>query len=465
MITPTFLLENKSSERLYNDYAAGLPIVDFHCHLSPADLASNRQFADLGELWLEGDHYKWRAMRANGVDERFITGDASYRDKFQQWAETVPYTLRNPLYHWTHLELARYFDMEDLLLNGDTAQDIWDRANAQLNQDSHRCQGLVTQMNVAVICTTDDPVDSLEHHAALRDDTAFNTTVLPTWRPDKAMAVDDPESYNAYLDRLSEAADMPIRTFDDLIDALRVRQTVFHDHGCRLSDHGLECFYHFNYTAHDIEHTFKNVRSGVAPDPVELYQFKSAVLHELGVMNAEKNWTQQFHVGAVRNQNTRQFNALGPDTGYDSMGESPVAEDLGRYLNNLNQKDKLTRTIVYNNNPRDNAAIATMLGNFQVGPNPGKMQFGSAWWHLDQKDGIEQQLNDLSNYGLLQRFVGMVTDSRSFLSFPRHEYFRRILCDLLGNDMERGLLPNDFDLIGELVQDVCYRNAKTYFGF
>jgi glucuronate isomerase len=465
MISTSFLLENESSERLYHEYAANLPIIDFHCHLSPAELSQNRRYADLGELWLEGDHYKWRAMRANGVDERYITGDTPSREKFQHWAETVPYTLRNPLYHWTHLELARYFGTDDILLNGDTAQEAWDRANARITRESHRCRGLVTQMNVEVICTTDDPADPLEHHAALRDDAAFGTTVLPTWRPDKAMTIEDSAAYNAYLDRLSTASNTSIRKFDDLIDALRIRQNLFHEHGCRLSDHGLECFYNFNYTAHDIEHTFENVRSGVAPDPIELYQFKSAVLHELAVMNAEKNWTQQFHVGAVRNQNSRQFDALGPDTGYDSMGESPIAEDLGRFMDILHQKDQLTRTIVYNNNPRDNAAVATMLGNFQEGPAPGKMQFGSAWWHLDQKDGIEQQLNDLSNYGMLRRFVGMVTDSRSFLSFPRHEYFRRILCNMLGNDMERGLLPNDFDLMGELVQDVCYRNAKSYFGF
>lgn len=460
-----FLLQTKFAHRLYHEFAAELPIVDFHCHLPPSQVAEDHRFANLTEIWLNGDHYKWRAMRSNGVAEKYCTGNASDWAKFEKWAETVPHCLRNPLYHWTHLELNRPFGIRDRLLNPETARSIWEAGNRKLALPDFSCRGILRQMNVVLVCTTDDPADSLEHHRAIAADSSFDIQILPTWRPDKAMAVDQPSAYPAYLDRLSEAADVEIRNYSSLLRALRQRQDTFHHAGCRLSDHGLDTFYAEPYEEKEIEKTFLKARGGKPVSPEETARFKSALLYELATMDHAKGWTQQYHVGAMRNNNTRHFQSLGPDTGFDSIGDTAYARPLSRFLDRLDRENKLARTILYNLHPRDNEMIATMLGNFQDGQIPGKIQMGSGWWFLDQKDGMEAQIQCLSNLGLLSRFVGMLTDSRSFLSYTRHEYFRRILCNLLGNDMQNGLIPADFRLVGGLVKNVCYNNAATFFGF
>jgi glucuronate isomerase len=459
-----FLLHSEPARRLYHDYAAAQPILDYHCHLPPAEIADDHRFANLTQIWLAGDHYKWRAMRANGVDERFCTGDATDREKFDRWAATVPRCLRNPLYHWTHLELNRPFGIRELL-GPDTAAAIWERCNALLATPEFSTRGILAQMKVAVVCTTDDPVDDLEHHRRLAATPGVTLRMLPTWRPDRGMAIEDPAAFNAWVDRLAAAADVEVRDFASYLRALQVRHDAFAAAGCRLSDHGLETAYGADYTDADVARTFAELRAGRAVDPAASDRFKSAMMYEFGVMDHAAGWVQQLHLGALRNNNTRMLQRLGPDTGFDSMGDWPVAAQLARYLDRLDQQDRLPRTIVYNNNPRDNAVLATMIGNFQDGSVAGKMQFGSAWWHLDQWDGMRQQLADLSNMGLLSRFVGMLTDSRSFLSFTRHEYFRRLLCDLLGDDIERGVVPRDFDLVGGLVADVSYHNAARYFAF
>lgn len=464
-ITEDFLLETPSARRLYHDYARDLPIIDYHCHLPARQIAENHRFRNMTELWLEGDHYKWRALRTAGVPERLITGDAPDWEKFKRWAAIMPALLRNPLYHWTHLELKRYFDISDRFLNAQTARGIWEECNAQLAHPAMSCRGLMKQSNVVLVCTTDDPTDSLEHHQAIAGDPAFGIQVLPTWRPDKAMAAENPVAFNAWTDRLAEAADIDIRDFTSFLEALRKRQAFFHLAGCRLSDHGLETAYADGYAEAEIAAIFDLLRDGTELSHQELFKFKSCMLYEFGLMDHEQGWTQQYHIGPLRNTNSRMFKRLGPDVGFDSIGDLEVARPLARLLDRLDSAGRLARTILYNLNPRDSAVLATMIGNFQDGETPGKMQLGSAWWFLDQKDGIEHQLEILSQMGLLSRFVGMLTDSRSFLSYTRHEYFRRILCNILGGDMERGLIPADMDLVGAMVRDICYNNAAGYFGF
>lgn len=463
-ITENFLLQTEAAVRLYHEYAKPMPIFDYHSHLPPQQIAEDHQFENLTRIWLAGDHYKWRAMRSAGVPERYCTGDASDWEKFLKWAETVPKTLRNPLYHWTHLELKRPFGISDRLLSPATAQGVWEHCNALLRQKEFSARGILRQMNVVLLCTTDDPTDDLRWHRRIAEDAAFPIRVLPTFRPDRALAVENPAAFRAWVDRLSEASGVAIQDFDSFLEALRRRHDGFHAAGCRLADHGLSVFYAEPYTAQEIESAFRQVYRDGRPLDAELTaKFQSAVLLELAVMNAEKDWAQQFHFGCMRNNNTRAFQTLGPDTGFDSIGDWPQGTAMARFLDRLEQRGRLTRTILYNLNPADNELVATMLGNFQDGLTPGKMQMGSAWWFLDQKDGMERQIEALSNMGLLSQFVGMLTDSRSFLSFTRHEYFRRILCNVLGRDMTEGLLPRDFDLVGAMVQDICYRNAVRYF--
>ncbi len=464
-ISENFLLQNDAAVRLYHEYARDMPILDYHCHLPSQQIAQDHRFDNLTQIWLYGDHYKWRAMRAAGVEEHYCTGGASDWEKFEKWAATVPQTLRNPLYHWTHLELNRPFGINDRLLGPDTAKGIWDECNAKLAEDDFSCRGIMRRMNVKLVCTTDDPVDRLDSHTMIAADESLEIRVLPAFRADRAMVVDSAEEFNAWTDRLAEAADVDIKDFDTFMEALRHRHDVFHSMGCRLSDHGLSTFYAEEYTGEEITTIFRRILRGNVLRPEEVLKFKSAMLYELAVMDHEKGWTQQYHFGALRNNNQRAQETIGPDTGFDSIGDWPVAEALSKFLNRLEQQNCLAKTVLYNLNPADNDVVATMAGNFQDGQIPGKMQYGSSWWFLDQKDGMEKQLNSLSNQGLLSRFVGMLTDSRSFLSYTRHEYFRRILCNLLGTEIQQGLLPRDFDLIGKLVQDVSYNNAAEYFGF
>jgi glucuronate isomerase len=463
-IEDDFLLDSNIAEQLYNEWAKDMPIIDYHNHLPPAQVALNHEFSDIAEAWLAGDHYKWRAMRANGIDESLCTGNAPGREKFQAWAETVPKLLRNQLYPWTHLELKRIFGI-DGLLSGDTAESVWNTCTNLLATPEFSAPGLLAQSNVKVICTTDDPTDSLEHHIAFNGDNYSGLQMFPAWRPDKGMAIEKPRVFNDWLDKLGEVADIEIRNLDSYFDALRRRHDFFHAQGCRLSDHGLDTFYAESYTDAEISMIFDELRMSVAVNEESIRKFKSAMLYEFGVMDAEKNWTQQYHVGAIRNVNSRMFDSIGPDTGYDCIGDGTYAEPMVRLFDRLNSEDKLARTIVYNINPRDNDLLVSILGAFQDGVTPGKMQHGSGWWFMDQKDGMEQQIDSLSQNGLLSRFVGMLTDSRSFLSFPRHEYFRRILCNMLANDMNKGLIPKDMGLVGGLIQDVCYNNAVDYFGF
>lgn len=458
-----FLLKTETAQKLYHEHAAKKPIFDYHCHINPKDIAEDRRFKTVTEVWLYGDHYKWRAMRTNGVDERFCTGNASDWEKFEKWAETVPYTLRNPLYHWTHLELKKFFGIEKLL-NKETAKEIYDTCNALLNTPEYSVRGLIRKANVHTICTTDDPVDTLEYHKQIKA-SGFEVAVLPAWRPDKAMMVADPVFFNDYMDQLEKAAGVGIKTFGDLIAALDKRHQFFHENGCRLSDHGLDTAFAADYTAAEIQAIFVKIRGGNKLTGDEILKFQSCMLYEFGVMDHKRNWTQQFHIGAQRNNNTRLFKKLGPDTGFDSIGDLPVAAPLAKLLDRLDTENKLTKTILYNLNPRDNELYATMLGNFQDGSVAGKIQYGSGWWFLDQKDGMIKQMNALSNLGLLSRFVGMLTDSRSFLSYTRHEYFRRTLCDLLGTDVENGEIPYDMELLGNMVENICFNNAKTYFNF
>ena len=459
-----FLLQTPTAERLYHDHASKMPIIDYHCHLNPEYVANDHRFRNLSEIWLAGDHYKWRAMRTNGVEERFCTGDSSDWEKFEKWAETVPYTMRNPLYHWTHLELKTAFGVEKLL-NPSTAREIYDHCSALLQQPEYSARGIMQRYNVEVVCTTDDPIDSLEHHIKCRED-GFSCKVLPTWRPDKAMAVEQPAVFKAYIDRLAEVAEVEINSFASLLDALRVRHNFFESVGCRLSDHGIEEFYAEDYTSAEIEAIFTKVYGGEMLSDTEIRKYKSAMLVEFGIMDYESGWTQQFHYGPIRNNNSRMMAQLGPDTGFDSIGDEPVAKSMAKFLDRLDSQGKLTKTILYNINPSHNEMVATMIGNFQDGSIAGKIQFGSGWWFLDQKDGMERQMNSLSLLGLLSRFVGMLTDSRSFLSYPRHEYFRRTLCNLIGNDVEQGLLPaSEIDFLGQMVENISYNNAKNFFKF
>ncbi|MBN2762033.1 MAG: glucuronate isomerase, partial [Bacteroidales bacterium] len=458
-----FLLQTKTAQTLYHEYAAGMPIIDYHCHLNPKDIAEDRQFENLTQIWLYGDHYKWRAMRTNGVPENDITGDASDLRKFERWAETVPYTMRNPLYHWTHLELKTAFGIKKLLSPA-TAREIYDEASEKLRSKDYSVRNILKKYNVKLVCTTDDPVDSLEYHRKIKDD-GFEIQVLPAWRPDKAMAVEDPVSYNRYLNTLSEVAGKEITGFSDLLGALEKQQKFFRDNGSRLSDHGIERMYYEDCSEAEVKSIFNKIRGGNRLDEDEVYKFKYAMLLELAQMDHAFGWVQQYHIGAIRNNNTRLFNQLGPDTGFDSIGDFEVALPLARFLDKLDQKGKLTKTILYNLNPGDNEVYATMLGNFQDGSVPGKIQFGSGWWFLDQKDGMERQMTALSTLGLLSRFVGMLTDSRSFLSYPRHEYFRRILCNLFGNDIENGELPAEIEWVGNIIKRICYYNARDYCEF
>ncbi|NER17839.1 glucuronate isomerase [Spongiivirga citrea] len=462
-ITNDFLLQNDFAKTLYHDYAKELPIIDYHNHLPPKEIAKNHVFENISQVWLAGDHYKWRAMRAFGVSEKYITGNASDKEKFLKWAAVVPNTLRNPLYHWTHLELQRYFGLNHLL-NSDNAEEIYEKTSSVLQESSHHTLGLLQQQNVEVVCTTDDPIDSLEHHFLVQEKKTTPKT-LPTFRPDKAYAVEDSKTYILYIEKLASASEIVIDSYQDLISALKNRIDFFHDAGGRLADHGLERLYSFSENAFDSEILFKKLLNGKQLTEKEVQFYKINTLLHLGRYYHEKKWVMQFHLGAIRNNNKRLLSTLGPDTGFDSIGDFSQARGLSDFLNHLDSSDQLTKTIVYNLNPADNEIFAAMAGNFNDGTIKGKVQYGAAWWFLDQKDGIEKQLDTLSNIGLLSCFVGMLTDSRSFLSFPRHEYFRRILCNSIGKDVENGELPKDEKLLGKLVSNVCYYNAKEYFDF
>lgn len=458
-----FLLNTAAAQRLYHDYAKEMPIIDYHCHLPPQQIAADHQFDNITQAWLYGDHYKWRAMRTNGVDESYCTGDRPDWEKFQKWAETVPYTLRNPLYHWTHLELQRYFDVHDIV-SGRTAKKIYDTCTEKMQTKEYSVRNLLRKMNVMTICTTDDPVDSLEHHQKLKQE-GFEIPILPAFRPDNAMNVDNPDSFNAYIKKLEAATNVAISNFNDYLFALENRHDFFASMGCTVSDHGLEEIYVEEFTGWEVEAVFNKIRAGKWLSETERRKFKSAMLVHFAEWDWEKEWVQQFHLGALRNNNSRMMQRLGADTGWDSIGDFSQGRALAKFLDRLDKEDKLARTILYNLNPADNELIATMIGNFNDGSIAGKVQFGSAWWFLDQKDGMTRQINALSNMGLLSRFVGMLTDSRSFLSYPRHEYFRRILCNLFGEEITNGELPNDFEWIGKVVKDICYYNARQYFNF
>ncbi len=458
-----FLLQSKTAQDLYHNHAAKMPIFDYHCHINPKQIADDVRFENITQIWLYGDHYKWRAMRANGVAENYCTGDASDWEKFEKWAETVPYTLRNPLFHWTHLELKKFFGIEKVL-NPSTAKEIWDECNAKLQTPEYSVRNIIRMANVHTICTTDDPIDSLEHHQKIKAD-GFEVAVLPAWRPDKAMAVENAVIYNEYLGKLADASGKNINSFQSFIEALDNRHQFFHDNGCRLSDHGIETFFAEDYTQTEIEQIFAKVRNGVVLSSEEVLKFKSCMLYKFGIMDHSRGWAQQFHFGVLRNNSTRLFKQLGADVGLDSIGDFEIGKPLAKFLNRLDMNNQLAKTVLYNINPRDNELVGTMIGNFQDGSVPGKLQFGSGWWFLDQKDGMEKQINALSNLGLLSRFVGMLTDSRSFLSYTRHEYFRRTLCNILGNDVENGEIPNDMELLGNMVENICFNNAKEYFNF
>jgi glucuronate isomerase len=460
-ISDDFLLHTSAARRLYHEYAAPEPIFDYHCHLSPQQIAENYRFRNLADLWLAGDHYKWRAMRTNGVAERFCTGDAPDREKFLAWARTVPATLRNPLYHWTHLELKRYFGI-DTLLDETTADAVWEKANALLATPEFTVHGLLAKSRVKVVCTTDDPADDLRWHQEIKK-SGLATRVYPTFRPDKALLVNKPEPFNSWIAALEKTADVEIKNFASLLEALKRRHDFFHLLGGRLSDHGLENALAEDCTEAEASRIFENARAGRAATPEETVRYGSFLMLVFGHLDHARGWVKQLHVGAMRNNNTRLLRALGPDTGFDSIGDFSQGRALSRYLDRLDSTNQLPKTILYNLNPADNYLFATLIGNFQDGSVAGKIQFGSGWWFLDQKEGMEWQLNALSNLGLLRRFIGMLTDSRSFVSYPRHEYFRRVLCNLLGAEMERGELPHDLNLIGPMVRDICYQNARAYF--
>ena len=463
-INDDFLLENDIAQNLYHNHAKKMPIIDYHCHLPVNEIAGNRNFENLTKIWLYGDHYKWRAMRANGVDEKYCTGEASDWEKFLAWAKTVPHTIRNPLYHWAHMELKNPYGISGRLLNEDSAKDIWDECNALLNTPPFYAKELIKKFNVETVCTTDDPTDSLEYHVQLKND-GYEVNVLPTFRPDRGMMIEQIGLFNLWFRKLKEVTNSDIRNFQSYIDALRKRHDFFHANSCRLSDHGLETMYAEDYNSEEIEKIFSKVILNKELRTGEILKFKSAMLYEFGIMDHEKNWVQQFHIGALRNTNSRMYRKLGPDTGFDSIGDFEIARPLAKFLSSLDDQNKLAKTIIYNLNPADNELLATMIGSFQDGSVSGKIQFGSGWWFLDQKDGIEKQINALSNMGLLSRFVGMLTDSRSFLSYPRHDYFRRLLCNIIGKDVEKGLIPNSEDLIVPVVENISYYNAKNYFDF
>lgn len=457
-----FLLSNRTARRLFHEYAADQPILDYHCHLPPQDVAANRQFRNLFEIWLEGDHYKWRAMRANGVDERFCTGDAKPEEKFMAWARTVPNTLRNPLYHWTHLELKRYFGIDELL-NEESAPRVWERANAELAGDGLRAHAILDRFHVKAVCTTDDPTDDLSCHKAIAA-SGLKTKVFPTFRPDKALNVHLPEVFNPWVEKLQVVSGVGIANLGDFVDALRQRHDFFHEMGGRLSDHGINHLWGEFPTEAEAASIFDRARKGQAATPAEYARFAAHMMFVFGCFDAERGWTKQLHLGARRNASTRRFRELGPDTGFDSIGDWPQADALGAYLDRLDRENSLPKLVVYNLNPADNYVLATMIGNFQDGAIAGKCQFGSGWWYLDQKEAMQWQMNALSNCGLFSRFLGMLTDSRSFMSYPRHEYFRRVLCDMVGRDVEAGELPNDDAMVGGMVRNICYSNARNFLG-
>ena len=458
-----FLLNSETAKYLYHEFAASMPIIDYHCHLDPKQIADDIQFESITQLWLSGDHYKWRAMRGNGVDESFCTGNKTDFKKFEKWSETVPYTLRNPLYHWTHLELQRYFNIDEIL-NPASAKKIYEECNTKLSTPEFSVRSLLKKMNVQVVCTTDDPIDSLEHHKKINDD-KFEIKVLPAFRPDKAISVDDAKNFNNYADKLEAVSNITINNYEDYLQALKSRHDFFSAAECSVSDHGLEYIYAEDYNEQEIKNAFLKIRSGKDLNGEEKLKIKSALLFEFALWDHEKGRVQQFHLGAMRNNNSRMMQLLGTDTGWDSIGDFSQARSLSKFFSKLDSNNKLAKTIIYNLNPSDNEIMATMIGNFNDGSIAGKTQWGSAWWFLDQKDGMIKQLNTLSNMGLLSRFVGMITDSRSFMSYPRHEYFRRILCNLFGKEIENGELPNDLNWAGKIIKDICYFNAKNYFGW
>lgn len=460
-IHENFLLNNKTAERLYHQYSENLPVVDFHCHLSPALIADDHKFPDLAMAWLEGDHYKWRAMRINGINEKYITGNASPREKFEKWAETVPAAAGNPLYHWTHLELTRYFNISEILSPA-TAARIYEKASAILQGNELSTRSILRMMKVETVCTTDDPADGLEHHRSLKN--AFTTRVLPTFRPDNALKTEDPVQFKAYINKLEQAAGIEIRTFDSLVEAMDNRHEFFHSMGGRLSDHGLDRFYYTSFTSDEVDRIFKKLLGGETITSEETEKYKTGMLLEICRMNHKRGWVQQFHTGALRNNNSRMFRLMGPDTGWDSIGAAQDPAKMSKFLNELDNSDQLAKTILYNLNPADNEMMITMAGNFNDGTSPAKVQYGAAWWFLDQKNGMEKHFRDLASLGLLRRFVGMVTDSRSFLSYPRHEYFRRLFCNFIGEEVEKGLIPDDEGLLKPLIEGVSYRNAKEYLG-
>ena len=458
-----FLLQTETAKKLYHDFAKQMPVIDYHCHLPVQQIADDINFKNLTQIWLYGDHYKWRAMRTNGVPESFITGDKSDYEKFEKWAETVPYTLRNPLYHWTHIELQRYFGVHELL-TADSAKKIYDDCTSLLQAKEYSVRNLLRKMNVEVVCTTDDPTDSLEYHRKIKDD-GFEIKVLPAFRPDKAMNTDDVGEFKLYVKKLERASGINVTSYQSYLDALKQRHDFFATMGCSVSDHGLEYIYAEDYTEDEINATFNKITNGRELSLDERLKFKSAMLHLFATWDHEKGWVQQYHVGALRNNNTRMLAVSGPDTGWDSIGDFRQAASMSKFFDKLDGTNQLAKTILYNLNPSDNELMATMAGSFNDGTVPGKIQFGSAWWFLDQKDGMTEQMNALSNMGLLSRFIGMITDSRSFLSYPRHEYFRRILCNLFGDEIENGDLPNNIEWTGKIIKDICYYNAKQYFGW
>jgi len=461
-INGSFLLVNKTAEKLYHQFSENQPIIDFHCHLSPAMIAENHQFSNLTQAWLEGDHYKWRAMRTNGISEEYCTGKASDEKKFEKWAETVPVTLGNPLYHWTHLELARYFNIYELL-SPSTARSIYEKSSGLLSTGEFSTRSIIRKMNVEIICTTDDPVDCLEHHRKLKG--SFDTLVLPTFRPDNIIKTENPEKFVAYIRKLEEVSLSEIKNFEALIETLDNRHKFFHDNGCRLSDHGLDRFYFAGFTFSEVDKIFKKLLRGESVSFEQTEEFRTAIMLELCRMNHKRGWTQQFHVGAIRNNNLRMFRQMGPDSGWDSIGVAQDVLKISNFLSALDETDQLTRTILYNLNPADNEMMLTMAANFNDGSETAKVQYGAAWWFLDQKTGMEKHIKDIASLGLLRRFVGMVTDSRSFLSYPRHEYFRRIVCNFIGEEVEKGLIPNEEELLKPLIEGISYKNAKEYFGF
>ncbi len=461
-IHENFLLNNKKAEKLFHNYAEYQPIIDFHCHLSPAMIASDYQFENLTRAWLQGDHYKWRAMRMNGINEIYCTGEAPDKIKFEKWAETVPSTAGNPLYHWTHLELARYFNITDLL-SSSTAPGIYKRTSELLQAKEFSIRSLIRKMNVEVICTTDDPTDTLEYHQKLKTD--FEIKILPAFRPDNIIKTEDPETFLSYIRKLEQVSGTEIHNFETLVQAIDKRHLFFDKMGCRLSDHGLDRFYFSGFTFTEVDIIFSKLLKGQKISSDEAEKYKTAILLEICRMNHKRKWTQQFHIGALRNNNARMFRLMGPDTGWDSIGSTTDPKKISEFLSMLDNDDKLARTILYNLNPADNEMMITMAGNFNDGSSAGKVQYGPAWWFLDQKNGIEKQFKDVASFGLLRRFVGMVTDSRSFLSYPRHEYFRRILCNYIGEEVEKGLIPDDEELLKSLIEGVSYKNAKEYFGF